>query len=357
MYNFSPGPAILAKSVSDEIANHFSDALPGLSILEISHRSGEYETIHNSAIRRCRSLYGLPDDMEVLLVGGGASLQFAMVPINLLRQSNSADYIETGSWSQKALSEAVCLGKTVRVAGSSADRDFCYIPGLEALSLDEAADYVHVTSNNTIIGTQFRVFPDTNDVPKVVDMTSDLFSRPVSWEGIGLAYGGTQKNAGIAGCTVVFVRRDLLSRETNSTPAILRYSTFSDSNSLYNTPPVFSVYVLNLTLEWLELTGGLEAAAIRNERKAKALYDVIDRYDSVFRGYSDSAARSYMNVTFDLSDREQSKHFSNAAAKQGFLGIEGHRSIGGYRASLYNGMPLEGCEALAEFMRDFALEQ
>ncbi len=351
--NFSPGPALLPKSVREQIGGHFASSSEGLSIVEISHRSPEYEEIHHRALARCRALYGIPDDIEVLFLGGGASQQFAMVPMNLLRRARSADYIDTGSWSRKAKAEAARLGRKTRIAASSADRGYSYIPGQDSLRLEADAEYLHLTSNNTIVGTQYCGYPDSGEVPLAVDLTSDLLARPVSWERVGVAYGGTQKNAGVAGCTLVFLHRDLLSREEDSIPAIFRYSTHAGAASLYNTPPVFAVFVLDLVLGWLEGSGGLDAAERRNDRKARILYDVIDG-NPVYRGLAEPSSRSAMNVTFDLSDPQQRSRFSAAAEQQGFVGLQGHRSLGGLRASLYNGMTEEGCRALADFMRDFA---
>ena len=351
--NFSPGPALLPEPVREQIEEHFSSSPEGLSIVEISHRSPRYEEVHHRALARCRVLYGIPEDIEVLFLGGGASQQFAMVPMNLLRPGRSADYIDTGSWSRKAQAEAVRLGRKTRIAASSADRGFSYIPGQRSLDLDAGAEYLHLTSNNTIVGTQYRGFPDSGEVPLAVDLTSDLLARPVAWDRVGVAYGGTQKNAGVAGCTLVFLRRDLRSREEDSIPAIFRYSTHAAANSLYNTPPVFAVYVLDLVLAWLEDSGGLEAAQQRNARKARMLYDAIDE-DPVFRGFAEPSSRSAMNVTFDLADPQLRSRFSAAAEQEGFIGLQGHRSVGGLRASLYNGMTEDGCTALADFMRDFA---
>ena len=351
--NFSPGPALLPEPVREQIEDHFVSSPGGMSIVEISHRSPEYEEIHHRVLARCRALYGIPEDIEVLLLGGGASQQFAMVPMNLLRPRGSADYIDTGSWSRKARAEALRLGRKTRTAASSADRGYSYIPEQRSLRLDAGAEYLHLTSNNTIVGTQYRGYPDSGEVPLAVDLTSDLLARPVAWDRIGVAYGGTQKNAGVAGCTLVFLRRDLLAREPDSIPAIFRYSTHSGADSLYNTPPVFAVFVLDLVLGWLEDSGGLEAAEKRNERKARILYDLIDG-SPAYRGYAEPASRSVMNVTFDLADPQLRSRFSGAAEKQGFVGLQGHRSVGGLRASLYNGMTEEGCLALAGFMRDFA---
>ena len=352
-WNFSPGPALLPKPVREQIGDHFAASPDGLSIVEISHRSPEYEEIHHRAVARCRALYGIPDDIEVLLLGGGASQQFAMVPMNLLRSGRSADYIDTGAWSRKAAAEAARLGRQTRTAASSADRGYSYIPAQGSLDLDAGAEYLHLTSNNTIAGTQYRSYPDSGEVPLAIDLTSDLLSRPVKWDGIGVAYGGTQKNAGVAGCTLVLVRRDLLSREEDRIPAIFRYSTHTGAASLYNTPPVFAVYVLDLVLGWLKESGGLEAAEKRNEGKARILYDVIDA-SPAYRGFAEPSSRSAMNVTFDLPNPQLRSRFSPAAEQEGFVGLQGHRSVGGLRASLYNGMTEAGCRALADFMWDFA---
>ena len=347
---------MLPCSVRQRVAQHLAERPPGRSILEISHRSSDYESVHHSARQLCRQLYRVPGDMEILLLQGGASLQFAMVPMNLLRDGRSADYIDTGSWSRKAIAEAHNLGKQARIAGSGAANGYAGIPPQANLALSPDAEYVHLTSNNTIIGTQFGKFPETASVPIAADVTSDMFSRPLCWDGVGVAYGGTQKNVGIAGCTVVFIRGDLLARESASVATMLRYSTHVKSQSLYNTPPVFAVYVLELMLQWLAQMGGLEAIAAQNCRKAAAVYRAIDTMPDIYRGLAERDSRSTMNATFDLTTAQSSRQFLAAAEAAGFIGLEGHRSVGGLRASLYNGMPEEGALALAEFMRDFACQ-
>ena len=355
-YNFFPGPAVVPCSVREQAAGQLADPGGGeVSILEISHRSRQYESIHNRVIDRCRELYALPGDIEVLLLQGGASLQFTMVPQNLIRDGKSADYVETGSWSQRAIAEAAILVCGHRIAGSSADRRFSYIPRDDQLDLDAGAEYLHVTTNNTIYGTQFRSLPNPGDVPIVADISSDIFSAPLSWDHIGMAYGGAQKNAGIAGLTLVFIRKELLERgDGASIPTMLRYSTYARSNSLYNTPPVFAIFVLDLILQWLEGQGGLEVVDGHNRRKAAIIYAALDDMSDFYRGYAEQASRSLMNVTFRIQDESLEARFCSAAEDAGMIGLKGHRSVGGIRASIYNAMPEAGCEALASFMRDFA---
>lgn len=353
-YNFGPGPAVLPRSVVEEAGADLVNSEIGLSILEVSHRGDAYESVHQAALERCRRLYGVPDRMAIGFVQGGASLQFAMVAENLLRQGRSADYISTGSWSKKAIAEAVRLGKDHRIAGTSESGNFDHIPAPADLDLDESAEYVHLTTNNTIFGTQYPSLPDTTSVPIVADMSSDLLSRPVDWSGVGVAYGGAQKNAGIAGVTVVFVDRQLMERESDSTPAILRYSTHIEANSLYNTPPVFAIYVFGLVLKWMESRGGLEAVEQINQRKADLVYSAIDEMPDFYLGHARRDSRSLMNVTYNLADPDLTGAFCDGASAAGMIGLKGHRSVGGIRASIYNAMPVEGCEALAGYMREFA---
>lgn len=354
IYNFAAGPAVLPRSVRDEAATRLASAETGLSVLEISHRGKVFGAIHEEALELCRRLYALPDDLEILFLQGGASLQFAMVAENFLRQGHSADYIDTGSWSTKAISEARRLGKGVRVAGSSEAGGFRYIPTRDQLDFEDGAEYVHLTTNNTIYGTQYPAMPDTGDVPIAADMSSDLLSRPADWSRVGIAYGGAQKNAGIAGLTVAFVRRELLGRESDSTPTILRYSTHVKGNSLYNTPPVFAVFVLGLVLRWIETQGGLEAMERLNREKSDLVYDAIDELDGFYTGHAEKASRSRMNATFNLPGSDLERCFCEEAESEGMVGLAGHRSVGGVRASMYNAMPRAGCQALADFMREFA---
>ena len=355
-YNFNPGPAILPECVRTAAAAALAHPADGISVLEMSHRGKAFSAIHEDTLERCRSLFAVPEEFSILLLQGGASLQFAMIPENLLRPGHSADYIETGSWSTKAFEAAGAGGRSCRLAASSGDQGFSYIPVSDQLDVDPRAEYVHLTTNNTIYGTQFAALPDCGGVPVVADMSSDLLSRPVSWDadGIGVAYGGAQKNAGVAGLTVVILRRDLLSREREETPAVLRYSTHVEANSLYNTPPTFSIFVFGLVLTWLEDQGGLLQVAEHNRAKAQILYDAIDDSSGFYRGHAREDCRSAMNITFNLATPEDEKRFIAAAAEAGMVGLSGHRSIGGVRASVYNAMPAAGCRALAELMVEFA---
>jgi len=326
----------------------------GMSLVEMSHRGQVYESIHQEAIDRCRRVYGLGEEFAVLLLQGGASLQFCMAPMNLLREGRSADYINTGHWSQRAIEEAQILGKKWRLAGSSEAARFSFIPSQGELDLDPGAEYLHLTTNNTICGTQYQALPETGSVPIVADMSSDLLSRPVQWERVGLAYGGAQKNAGIAGLTLAIIRRELLERCPSGVPTMLRYSTHARSNSLYNTPPVFAVYLFGLVLRWIEKGGGLEQIAGRNQRKADIVYGALDELEGFYCGHARRDSRSLMNITFTLKDRALEGPFCAEAERAGLIGLKGHRSMGGVRASLYNAMSEEGCRALAEFMGDFA---
>lgn len=360
IYNFNPGPAVVPACVLREAAQNLVDFRgQGLSIVEMSHRGKVYEEVHQEAIACCLRLYGLGEEFTVLLLQGGASLQFAMVPMNLLRAGRSADYISTGHWSQKAIEEVGILGKRCRVAGSSEAATFSYIPSQEDLDLNPGAEYLHLTTNNTIYGTQYQTLPRSGGVPIVADMSSDLLSRPLPWGEVGLAYGGAQKNAGIAGLTVVIARRDLLERVSAGAgvPTVMRYTTHAKTNSLYNTPPVFAVYLFGLVLRWIEAEGGLEGMARRNQCKAGLVYGAIDESGGFYRGHARADSRSVMNLTFNLVDASLETSFCAQAEKAGLIGLKGHRSVGGVRASLYNAMDEEGCQVLAQFMRDFARRQ
>jgi len=353
IHNFNPGPAALPLSVLEEIQEEFLDFRSGgMSILEISHRSKDFDAVIEDAEARIRRLLRLPADFHVLFIQGGASMQFAMVPMNLAAENPGVDYVDTGTWSSKAIKEAQILGRQVNIAASSKDRDYAYIP--DALKLDPGSAYVHITSNNTIKGTQWRVFPDTGAVPLVADMSSDILSRPFDAAPFGVIYAGAQKNVGPAGVALVLIREDMLGRSPRNVPAMLRYGTYAESRSLYNTPPVFSIYVVQLVMKWLEETmGGLERMDAVNREKAALLYGVIDE-SGYYRGTADVNARSLMNVTFRLPSEELEKKFLAEAGENGMGGLKGHRSVGGCRASLYNAVELRSVQALAEFMKDFA---
>ena len=352
IYNFNPGPAALPLSVLEEIQATFLDfAGTGMSITEVSHRSKPFDAIINDAVTRVKRLLGIGDDFKVLFIQGGASMQFAMVPMNLFSDGRSADYVNTGTWSTKAIKEAKILGKTVNVAASSEDRNFAYIP--KKLTFDPNAAYVHITSNNTIKGTQWADFPDTKGVPIVSDMSSDILSRPLDMSKFGLIYAGAQKNIGPAGVCMVIARNDMLEKANTGLPSMLAYKTYADSNSLYNTPPCFTIYAIDLVLKWLEETiGGLEKMDAINRKKAALLYDLFDA-SSFYNGTADTDSRSLMNVTFRLPSEDQEKRFVEEAAKNSLGGLKGHRSVGGCRASIYNAMSLEGVQALVDFMKEF----
>ncbi len=357
IYNFSAGPAVLPAEVLDEARRDLLDWRgSGMSVMEMSHRGREYESIHAEALAALRRLLAVPDGFAVLLLGGGASLQFAMAPMNLLGAGRSADYVITGTWSQKALADArkvaASRGAGVRVAASTEGERFTRLPAPAELDVDPGAAFVHVTSNNTVYGTQWRDLPDGGGVPLVIDASSDVLARPIPWERTGLLYAGAQKNLGPAGVTLVVVREDLMAAAPEGLPAMLDYRSHAGAGSLYNTPPCWPIYVLGLCCRWVEERGGLAAMERAAEERAAVLYRLIDG-GGFYRGTVDPADRSRMNVTFRLPDEGLEKRFLAGAAEAGLIQLEGHRSVGGVRASLYNAMPLEGVEALAERMRDF----
>jgi phosphoserine aminotransferase len=352
IFNFNAGPAVLPLPVLEEIAASFLDyRSSGMSITEISHRSKIFDEVINDAVARTKRLLNLGEDFHVLFIQGGASLQFAMVPMNLLPDDRSADYVNTGTWSTKAIKEAEILKKKIRIAASSKDRNFSYIP--KNISFSKDAVYVHLTSNNTIKGTQWAEFPNTAGVPIIADMSSDILSRRLDMTKFGMIYAGAQKNIGPAGVCMVIIRDDLLKQIPDGLPSMLDYKTYAASNSLYNTPPCFTVYTIQLVLKWLEETiGGLEAMEKINRRKAGLLYDLIDA-GGFYRGTADRDSRSFMNVTFRLPSEDLEKKFIAEATEKGLGGLKGHRSVGGCRASIYNAMPIEGVEALVNFMKTF----
>lgn len=353
--NFNPGPAALPLSVLEKIQNDFLNyAGSGMSITEISHRSRWFDDIVNDAAARTKRLLNLGADHHVLFIQGGASTQFCMVPMNLASDGQPVDYINTGSWSTKAIQEARRLNPSVRVIASSEDKNFSYIP--EVAEPGEAAAYIHFTSNNTIKGTQWKHFPEAKGTPLVADMSSDFMSKPVDTAPFGLIYAGAQKNIGPAGVCMVIIRDDMLGRVPDHLPAMLKYTTFAAKNSMYNTPPCFAVYTVQLVLQWLEETiGGLEPMDALNRKKAACLYDILDS-SRFYRGTADRASRSLMNVTFRLPDEALEAAFIEQAQQNGLEGLKGHRSVGGCRASLYNAVTLEAVQTLADFMRTFEKE-
>jgi phosphoserine aminotransferase len=352
IYNFNAGPAALPLPVLEEIqASLLNFNSSGMSIMEISHRSKWFEEVINDAVARTKWLLNLDDRYHVLFLQGGASMQFAMIPMNFLADGKSADYVNTGTWSTKAIKEAKIQNKKHTVVASSEDRNFAYIPKNIAFSKD--AVFAHITSNNTIKGTQWQQFPDTGGVPIVADMSSDILSRPFDASKFGMIYAGAQKNIGPAGVCMVIIRDDMLSLTPEGIPSMLNYNTFAKENSLYNTPPCFAIYTVQLVLKWIEETvGGLDAMHSRNRAKAQMLYDYMDASD-FYRGTADKDSRSDMNVTFRLPDESLEKKFVEEATKAGLGGLKGHRSVGGCRASIYNPMPEAGVAALVEFMKTF----
>lgn len=354
IFNFGAGPAVLPEPVLEEAQRNLL-ALPGagMSILEISHRSKTFEEILEGAIADIRRLASVPPNYRILFLGGGASLQFSMVPMNLLAPDRSADYVVTGSWSKKAVKEAKKVGG-VSIAATTEPEGFARIPEQSELTLDPGAAYVHFTTNNTIYGTQWVGEPDVGTVPLVADASSDIFSRPIEVGKYALLYAGAQKNLGPAGVTLVILREDLLSKGPKNLPTMLDYNTHAESNSLYNTPPVFAIYMVRLIVQWMLAEGGLEAIGRRNGEKAKILYDALDSSDGFYRPHAKPGSRSNMNVTFRLPSEDLEKEFLAGAVKQGFSGLKGHRSVGGIRASIYNAFPKKGVEALVACMGDFA---
>ncbi|MFO7707158.1 MAG: 3-phosphoserine/phosphohydroxythreonine transaminase [Desulfobacterales bacterium] len=352
--NFNPGPAALPLPVLEEIQENLLDYKgAGMSVLEMSHRAKEFEAILNDAVARTRRLLKLDERFHVIFLQGGATLQFSMVPMNFLADGRSADYVDTGTWSTNAIKEARVLNKPIRVVASSEESQFTRIPHPITFSPD--AVYAHITSNNTIRGTQWEKFPDTGGVPIVADMSSDIMSRPFDAAPFGLIYAGAQKNIGPAGVTLVIVREDLLKRVPDNLPVMLKYTTYTAKNSLYNTPPCFAIYTLQLVLKWIEeRMGGLDKIDAVNRKKAGLVYGQIDASGGFYRGTAEPGSRSLMNVTFRLPTEELEKRFIEEATRAGFGGLKGHRSVGGCRASLYNAVPLEGVEALAQFMQEFA---
>lgn len=353
VYNFNAGPSALPREVLEKAQAELIDFKDsGMSIMEMSHRSATYEEVHNGAIKRLRSLLAIPENYEVLFLQGGASLQFAMIPMNFLTEGKKASYIMSGSWSDKALKEGKTIGE-VYEAGSTKSINYNRVPSADEITFDESDAYVHITSNNTIFGTQFHEFPSTGDVPLIADMSSDILSRPLDVSKFGMIYAGAQKNLGPSGVTVAIIRKDLLENANSGIPAILKYSTHASNNSLYNTPPTFGIYMLGEVLSWMEQQGGLEKITKRNEEKANLIYDVIDNSNGFYTGHAEKDSRSLMNITFRVADEELEKQFLQEAKEAGFVGLNGHRSVGGCRASAYNAVPYAACEALQKLMLDF----
>lgn len=355
VYNFSAGPAVLPEEVLQEAADEMLDYRgTGMSVMEMSHRSKAYDTIIKEAEADLRELMNIPDNYKVLFLQGGASQQFAMIPMNLMK-NRVADYIVTGQWAKKAYQEASLYGKANKIA-SSEDKTFSYIPDCSDLPISEDADYVYICENNTIYGTKFKTLPNTKGKPLVADVSSCFLSEPVDVTKYGVIYGGVQKNIGPAGVVIVIIREDLITEDVlPGTPTMLRYKIHADADSLYNTPPAYGIYICGKVFKWLKKMGGLEAMKERNEKKAKILYDYLDE-SKLFKETVRKEDRSLMNVPFITGNEELDAKFVKEAKEAGFENLKGHRTVGGMRASIYNAMPIEGVEKLVEFMKKFEAE-
>ncbi len=356
IYNFSAGPGTLPLPVLEEASRGVLEINnSGMSILEVSHRGKDYEAVHYDAMQRLLHILGLSaDDYTVMFVGGGASMQFAMLPMNFLQAGQSADYVNTGEWGTKAIKEAKRFG-TVNTAASSEDKSFSYIP--KNIPFDPAAQYAHITTNNTIEGTEWAEIPHS-EAPLVADVSSDFMARTLDYSRFSLFYAGAQKNAGPAGVTIVVARKSYLEKASDDVPSMLSYKTFAKADSLYNTPPVFPIYVVGLVLKWIEEQGGLTVVEANNRAKAGLIYDAMDAFPDVYEpAVTDKGDRSLMNITFRLRDTDREKAFLSGSQERHMDGLKGHRSVGGFRASIYNAFPIEGCHALAQYLRDFAAQK
>ena len=356
VYNFSAGPAVLPEEVLKEAADEMMDYRgTGMSVMEMSHRSKAYDTIIKEAEQDLRDLMEIPDNYKVLFLQGGASQQFAMIPMNLMK-NGVADYIVTGQWAKKAYQEACKYGKAVKIA-SSEDETFSYIPDCSDLPIDEDADYVYICENNTIYGTKYKTLPNTKGKTLVADVSSCFLSEPVDVSQYGVIYGGVQKNIGPAGVVIVIIREDLIPESVDEkVPTMLQYKTHADAGSLYNTPPAYGIYICGKVFKWLKKMGGLAEMKKRNEEKAKILYDFLDS-SQLFKGTVRKEDRSLMNVPFVAGDADLDAEFVAAAKEAGLENLKGHRTVGGMRASIYNAMPKEGVEKLVEFMKKFEEEK
>ncbi len=356
VYNFSAGPSMLPESVLQKAAAEMLDYEgSGQSVMEMSHRSKTYQAIIDGCEALLREVMNIPDNYKVLFLQGGASSQFAMIPMNLMTGSGKADYVVTGQWAKKAYKEAARYGD-VKVIASSEDKTFSYIPKLDPATFTPDADYFYICMNNTIYGTVYHDLPDTGDVPLVADVSSCILSRPIDVSKFGIVYAGAQKNMAPAGVTVVIIREDLIGKAMDITPTMFNYQIHADNGSMFNTPPCYTIYIMKLVLEWIKNeVGGLEKMQELNEAKAKVLYDFLDS-SKMFRGTVVPEDRSLMNVPFVTGNDELDAKFVKEATAAGFVNIKGHRSVGGMRASIYNAMPLEGVEKLVAFMQKFEEE-
>ena len=355
VYNFSAGPSMLPLEVLETAAKEMCEfGATGQSVMEMSHRSKEYDAIIKETEANLREIMNIPENYEVLFLQGGASSQFAMIPLNLLSKSGKADFVVTGQWANKAYKEAARYGEA-KVVASSADKTYSYIPKLDKATFTPDADYFHICMNNTIYGTRFTELPDTGNVPLVADISSCILSEPIDVSKFGVLYAGAQKNLAPAGLTIVIIRKDLIGNAKDITPTMFNYATHAENASMFNTPPCYTIYVAGLVLKWIKKLGGLEKIKEINEKKAKILYDFLDN-SKMFKGTVEKADRSLMNVPFVTGNDELDAKFVAEAKKAGFVNLKGHRSVGGMRASIYNAMPVEGVEKLVDFMANFEKE-
>lgn len=353
IYNFAAGPSTLPLSALEEAAGKFVDYEgSGMSLIEMSHRGKIYDKVHNEALELSREFLNIPDDFQILFLQGGATLQFAMVPMAFMKEGMAADYVITGSWSKKALSDGEIVGKT-NIIWDGKENNYTRIPDTGELKCTDGAAYIHICSNETIGGIQWQEFPDTGEIPLIADMSSDIMSRPLPWDRLDMVYAGTQKNLAPSGMAFVVMKKSLVEKARKDLPAYLRYDIHAEKGSLYNTPPTFVIWMTSLTLKWIKSIGGMKEIERRRDEKADTLYGVIDKSGGYYRSPVDVNSRSKMNVVWRLPDEELEKKFIQEAEKEGLSGLKGHRSVGGCRASIYNAMPVSGVTALAEFMKNF----
>lgn len=355
VYNFAAGPATLPEEVLKKAAKELVEyGESGMSVMEMSHRSSVFDAIIKGAESVLREIMQIPENYEVLFLQGGASSQFAMVPLNLFSKTRKADFIHTGNWTKRAIAEAKRYG-TVNLIASSEDKNFSYIPKVDKSSFSKDADYFYICSNNTIYGTRYTSFPETGDIPLIADMSSNILSEVVDVSRFGIIFAGAQKNIGPAGVTVVVIRKDLIGHAMDITPTMFNYKTHAEEKSLYNTPPTYGVYIAKLVFEWIKGKGGVPSIEKTNKEKAKILYDYLDE-SKLFKGTVVKEDRSLMNVPFVTGDKDKDSRFIKEASQNGLIELKGHRSVGGMRASIYNAMPVEGVKKLVEFMKKFESE-
>ncbi|RKD25095.1 phosphoserine transaminase [Ammoniphilus oxalaticus] len=353
VYNFNAGPSTLPLPVLQKVQEEFVNFKGmGMSVIEMSHRSAPFESILENAKALLKELLAIPDDYETLFIQGGASLQFTMIPMNFLQPGKTASYALTGQWAERAYVEAQLLGD-VNYASCARKGSYSRVPAPDQLNYRASDEYLHITSNNTIYGTQWKEFPQTGNVPLIADMSSDILSQPLDISQFGLIYAGAQKNLGPSGVTVVIIRKDLLQQANSNIPSMLSYRTYAEHNSLFNTPPTFAVYMLGEVLQWVKDQGGAHEMAKRNEQKTALIYDAIDQSEGFFQGRAEPNSRSQMNITFNIEYEQTQKTFLLEAEQAGFIGIAGHRLAGGVRVSTYNAVSYEACQAFSQFMIDF----